>query len=327
MNKFLKQFTGAASLCMLFGMLVFSQVPIDLSEKIMKIKGQYPVNFEDQGFGVYDWGEKKYKIFDWNFNIVQSFPIAIGEGPAEVKPYVYNSFIYKDKVYVNGHLSRVINIYSYKGAFAGSLSLAIAPHRILLHNKNIFVLNSAVIDSPTLPFVQVLDIDTGKKLKEVHLKSSIPKPKDLGYTISMYFIHYDIGADELIYMLHALDNSLLLIDMDGNIVKRVKLPHEARVHYNASKDANNVMVTLDTLDFYQDIGYSKNGIYLTFLKTEKLGETVSDSVVKTYLVKWSNNGKFQEKVFDGDLVILGEYKNTLYLFNRDEYTLLPVELF
>ncbi|MDQ1353526.1 MAG: hypothetical protein QG657_3832 [Acidobacteriota bacterium] len=54
---------------------------------------------------------------------------------------------------------------------------------------------------------------------------------------------------------------------------------------------------------------------------------VSDSVVKTHLVKWSTNGKFQEKVFDGDLVILGEYKNTLYLFNRDEYTLLPVELF
>ncbi|MDQ1353282.1 MAG: hypothetical protein QG657_3588 [Acidobacteriota bacterium] len=315
------------SLCLLFGMLVFSQVPIDLSEKIMKIKGQYPVNFEDQGFGVYDWGEKKYKIFDWNFNIVQSFPIAIGEGPAEVKPYVYNSFIFNEKVYVNGFLSRVISIYSYKGAFAGSLSLDITPHRILLHNKNIFVLNSAVIDSPTLPFVQVLDIDTGKKLKEIRLKSPIPKPKDLGHTISMYFIHYDIGADELIYMLHALDNSLVIIDMDGNIVKRLKLPHEARINYNASKDGNNVMVTLDTLDFYHDIAYSKNGIYLSFLKTEKIGETLSDWVFKTYLVKWSNNGKFQEKVFDGDLVILGEYKNTLYLFNRDEYTLLPVELF
>lgn len=321
----LKSSTVLLSFFLLIGIFVLSQSPIDLSEKILKIQGQYPNYFGEQGFGTYDWGEKKYKILNWNFDIVKSFPIVIGEGPGEIKPYVYNAFIYNDRVYVNGHLSKNINIYSYKGELLSSIHLGIQPCHIIYHDKNIYVFNSYVIDSNLLPFAQIINIDTGKQVKEIHLKSALPKPKDFDDDVSMYFIHFDISADNLIYMLHALDNSIFIIDLNGNITKRVQLPHKPRVTQDTYRDGNNVQVRLNTLDFYNDIKYTKYGPYSTFLETVKFIEASNEFVFKTYLVRYCSDGKFSEKSFDGNLVVLGEHQGTLYLFNRYDYSVQAVK--
>lgn len=326
-NKSLKRKKALVSFFLLIGMFVFSQSTIDLSEKMMKIKGQYPNSFGDKGFGFYDWGEKKYKILNWNFEIEKSFPITLGEGPGEIKPYVYNAFIYNDRVYVNGHLSKSISIYSYKGKFLNSIPLGIQPRHILLHEKNIYVFNSAIIDVTGLPLAQIINIDTGKQLKEIHLKSSLPKPKDFGDDISMYFIHFDISGDRLIYMLHSLDNSFLIIDENGNITKKVELPHKSRVTYSAHQEGKNVLVRLNTYDFYNDIKCTKDGVYVTFMRTVKIVKATKEIVFKTHLVRWSKDSTFSEKVFNGSLIILGEHMDILYLFNRKEYTVLPVNKF
>jgi hypothetical protein len=329
-RRFLKQAALSVLFFLCSGMLIFSLSTIDLSEKILKIKNQRPNDFGDKGFGVYDWGEKKYKIFDWTFKIVESFPITIGEGPGEIKPYVFNAFIYNDKVYVNGHLSRGINVYSKKGKFLNSISIDFTPRSILFHGNKIYIFNSTVISPTKSPFVQILNADTGKQVNAIHLKSKIPKPKDMDDDVSMYFIHYDIGSDNLIYMLHAMDNSILIIDEDGNIIKKIKLPHEPRIKQTITKDGANVNVGLDTLDFYSDIKCSKDGVYLTFFKTDKIIENSKDGsielVIKTYLVKWGKNGKFTEKIFDGDFIFLGAQNDTIYLFNREEYYVFPVKL-
>jgi hypothetical protein len=96
---------------------LFGETSIDISEKIFryeKINGLGKI-----GFGLYDTGDSKYKIFDWNIKKTAEITISYGEGKAEIKNTRVDAFIYKNFLYIHPQYTRKINVYdlNLKGKF------------------------------------------------------------------------------------------------------------------------------------------------------------------------------------------------------------------
>jgi len=155
-----------------------AQTRIDLSEKIIQIKNYHYNRFEEKGFGFFDWSDGKYKIFNWNLEIEKIIPITIGEGPGEVKPWIYNVCILKDSILMNGSLDRRINIYDLNGKFIKTFTIDFTPRTILYHRDKLYIFNAMFFENEGSPvFVRILDPASLKTIKDIRISDINIRPK------------------------------------------------------------------------------------------------------------------------------------------------------
>ncbi len=306
------------------------ETKLDLSEKIIKIRSNRIQRLGTQGFGTYDWGDKKYKILDWDFKVKGAVPIVIGEGPGEIKPSILNACLFKEHLYVNGYMNKKINIYDLKGNFIKNLPLDISPRLIKLHDNKLYLFNATFFDGTgvTPIFVKMMEPVSGKILKEIRLKDKIEKPTEFdGETqFVQSLFRYDVGEKSNIYMLDISRKNILKIDGNGNITATLKLPYENRIEYSVEQSGTNTSVTIGMYDFYDDIKVVDGTPYLCYQKTLGKNKLTNLYYSETRVMKVLGDGKVSEKVIDGSLKFLGENEGYLYLMDFDDYSVRSIKL-
>ncbi len=306
---------------------MFPQGVTDLSEKILKIYKQTPNRFGKQGFGVYDWGEKQYKIFNWNLEIEKRIPITIGEGPGEIKPWVFNACLFNERLYLNGYLDRKIHVYGIDGKFETSISLDFSPRCLCSLRDKLYVFNSEFFTSNDAVLARVIHLESGRFIKDIKLKNSVKTTGELSGKAMQMMFRYDVDDNGTLFVLNIMKNQLLPISENGEPGEVINLPRRANIKYSSSATKDAVLTTLSMFDFYQDFKIIGKQIFLCFLKTLKYDESTGETVLNTYLVKMdTGGGEISERKFPGSCIILGENQGTLYLFNREDYSVIPVSL-
>ncbi len=296
---------------------------VDLSEKILKIYRQRPNRFGEKGFGVYDSGESKYKCFDWNLNIVKTIPVTIGEGPGEVKPYLYNACLYKNSLFVNGFLDSKIHVYQLEGKYLKSITLDFAPRFLCTRGDRLYAFNSEFYTSTGAALASIIHMGSGEKLRTVKLKTKINIEDNAPEGVLQRMFLFDVDESGNIYVLNVLCNELLRISRSGEVLDKISLPRSADIKFNTTKaDDGTVIVSMSMWEHFRDFKVIGGMVYLCFLKTEKYDRNTNTSVYSSYLVQHPlshEGGGFKEKKFSGNLTFLGVYDSNIYLFDLDEY--------
>jgi len=305
-----------------------AQTRIDLSEKIIQIKNYHYNRFEEKGFGFFDWSDGKYKIFNWNLEIEKIIPITIGEGPGEVKPWIYNVCILKDSILMNGSLDRRINIYDLNGKFIKTFTIDFTPRTILYHRDKLYIFNAMFFENEGSPvFVRILDPASLKTIKDIRISDINIRPKKFenNNTITQRLFRYDINEKDNIYLLDIAECTLFEINETGKLVKKTRLPHKFKMKTSYAKQGTNISITLAMDDMYLGLKPVKDSVFLNYRKTISKDIEKGDTV-QTYIEKLNSDGKISQKTFDGELDILGDHQGFLYLFDFSDYQVIPVKL-
>lgn len=317
---------------LLMNLFIFStlhaQTRINLSEKIIKINNYHYNRFENTGFGFYDWSDGKYKIFNWNFEIEKTIPITLGEGPSEIKPWIYNVCILRDTILMNGNLDRRINIYDLNGKFIKTFNIDFTPRTIFYHQDKLYIFNAMFFEREGSPvFVRIIDPVTFKTIKDIRItdKNIMPNKFEGNATITQRLFRYDINESGNIYLLDIAECTIFEIDEAGKLIKKHRLPYQFKMKTNSVNQGTNALITLAMDDLYLGLKPVKDAVFFNYQKTISK-DIEKGNTVQTYIIKLNGDGKISQKNFDGDLVILGSHNDYLYLFDFSEYIVTKVKL-
>jgi hypothetical protein len=294
---------------------------VDLSEKILQVKDSVAFRFGDEGFGFYDGGDGKLKVFNWNMEITRAIPVQIGEGPGEIKPFIFNACMTKDTFILNGYLEKRINIYDKKGKFTKSFFIDFSPRKIIYREDRLYAFNSTFFDrKENTVLVKTIDPSTGEPIKTICLKDKIDLFKKYkSYSdVSQRLFDFEVKGDNFL-ILDKAGSRILEYNEDGKLVKKISLPYEFRMDMTEQVSGENRFVVLSMLDMYTNFIVVRDHIYACFMKSLKYDKEKRAWIIKTLVIKLKENGKHTERVFDGDLVIFGVYKDSLYLFDFNDY--------
>ncbi len=323
-------------LAVLLSMILFTLTPvwcqdtIDMSESLLKI--QSPAIFYDlgkKGVAAYDVGDKMMKFFDWDFKPVSRFPIAKGEGPGEAKSFIASTCIVDGKIYILVSFDNNIKVFDQQGKFEKEILLEAAPRDMFFKNGGLYLPNLRI--NPTgdsFLLGTIVDPLTGKKTKDISLKERLISPDsvDGGPIMIGMASTFDVGNDGSIYFLNSSVNLLAAIDSSNRVKYKIDLPYKERTLRQVVKENGEDVLYLSTLDWYPDMRAFDDAVYVCFQKTVKTGNKNDERTYQTVVIKVSNKDEFSEKAFDGQCSIIGQHKGNLYLFNSDEYTVIPVKL-
>ncbi|HLP46498.1 MAG TPA: hypothetical protein VK186_14180 [Candidatus Deferrimicrobium sp.] len=324
------------ALAVLLSMFLFtlspcwSQDTIDMSESILKIQGLAILyDLGEKGFAVNDVGDKAMKFFDWNFKLVSRFPIVRGEGPGEVKDSIASVCIVDGKIYILVLFDKNIKVFNQLGKYEKDILLDASPREMFFKNGSLYLPNmriNATMDSFSLGIIA--DPFTGKKTKDIFLKERLISSNiidDKPIMIGMASI-YDVGNDGSIYFLNSTANILAVIDSENRVKYKLDLPYKQRELRRVYKENGEENLEINTLDWYPDMRAFDDGVYICFQKTLAINDTNNERKYQTVVIKVSGKEDISEKAFEGRWTIIGQHKANLYLFNSEDYKVIPVKL-
>jgi hypothetical protein len=303
----------------------WAQKTVDMTEEFLKLAE--PVKFHDlgdKGFAVYDKGAEKVKFYDWNFKPINQITIKTGEGPGESKQNIFSVYIYQNKIYMNGLFERKILEFDPKGKYVNQFPLDFAPLYII-HRKNRLYMFKSTIDpsKDTLLLGIVSDPATGKKIKDILVKEKLFDLKTFHGNSWLAGISnsYDVDETGNVYLVNTGANLFAKIGPDNKLIKKIELPYKDRTIIHEGDSG----VTISSLDYYTGIRVFKDGVYICFLKTVKDDKETGTKEYKTIILKILGNGKILEKTIDGEITIIGQYRDKLLLFETGDYKFIQLK--
>ncbi len=308
----------------------WSQNTIDMSEVLLKI--QDPVilyDLGDKGFAVNDVGEAKLKILNWEFKLINQFPLKRGEGPGEIKNFVSSACFVDDKIFLLGFFGQKIKVFNRNGIFEKEIPLDFTPKDLFFKNGKLYLLNLSINASEeSFSLGRIIDPLSGKKIKDISLKNKLVTPKTLGGNPILIGMSstFDVGKDGNIYILVSSANLLISVNTNNQLEYKIDLPYKERKTIQTEKKGEEENIVLSVLDWYTDMRAYDDGVYVCFQKTVKKDDKTGEKTYQTVVLKLLKTGKFSEKIFAGNCVIIGRYKGYLHLFNSEEYKIIPVKL-
>jgi hypothetical protein len=305
--------------------LAWAQKTIDMTEDVLKLS--QPVMFHgigDKGFAVFDEGGMKIKSFNWDLKCFNQLPLKKGEGPGEAKGAIGSIVWVKDRIYFNCFFDYKIKIFKADGTFEREIPIDFQPRQIVFRKNRLyaFKMNINPNEETYSPGI-IMDPVSLKKIGDIRVKANIfdsNVSKEKGFLLGMSST-YDVDENGNIYVLNGMANLFIQVGPNNKLTRKLELPYKER--QDMWKDSNNVL-NISQLDLYQGIRILKGGIYTCFLKTVKEDKATRTKTYQTIILKITKNGKFVEKTFDGNYVIMGQYQDKLYLFETEEYNVLPV---
>lgn len=308
----------------------WSQDQIDMSESILKI--QFPpimYDLGEKGFAVNDVGDKALKFFDWNFKLVNRFPIVRGEGPGEVKNSIISMCIGEEKLYLLVLFDKKIKVFNQLGKYEKDILLETLPREMFFKKGGLYLPNmsiNATEDSFSLGIIA--DPFTGKKIKDIFLKEKLITTRIIDEDAGMIGLSstYDVGNDGSIYFLNSNANLLAVIDSENRVKYKIDLPYKQRELRRVYKENGEDVLELNTLDHYTNIRAFDDGVYACFQKTLDTNEKNKENKHQTVVLKVANKDEITEKVFDGQCSIISQHNGNLYLFNAEDYIIISAKL-
>ena len=306
------------------------QQTIDFSEKILQFQ---KINcFGNQGFGLYDTGDNKYKIFDWNLNKTAEIPIRIGEGKAEIIYPDVTSFILNRQLYINSSFSNIISVFDLNGKFARDFKIeSKSTGQMILFNKNLYVFNEDFFIDKKDKFSELLRIIepiSGKTLKTIPYREKIKIPEK--YSMKSNFLSgmFLFKLDRLgrIYILDPINLFIYMISQVGTIQARIKLPFQPEVKYTEILNQGNKSLVRQIMAEYTSFIIYENKYYALFKRFVFKDKNMRNVKRKVSLLKFEPNGTYKEKFFEGNLRILDENNGVLYLYDDLDFFFIRVDL-
>ncbi|MGE5341904.1 MAG: hypothetical protein ACM3SY_10550 [Candidatus Omnitrophota bacterium] len=304
----------------------WAQNTIDMSEMVLKLS--QPVMFHemgDKGFAVFDEGDEKIKCFNWDFKCTLQMPVKKGEGPGEAKGNIGSMAWVKDRIYWNCFFDYKIKIFKPDGIFEREVPIGFQPRKMIYRKNRLYAFKMNINpDADTFSPGFIMDPLSLKTLSAITVNAKLFDPKlymGQGIMLGMSSF-YDMDESGNIYVLNGTANRLIQIGPNNKLIRNLELPYKDRK--NVWKNSDNV-VNISQLDYYQDIRVLKSGMYICFLKTIKENRAEKTRVYQTVVMKISEKGKPLEKSIDGNYVIIGQWKDKVYLFETEEYKVVPVK--
>ncbi len=284
-----------------------------------------------RGFGLYDSGDNKYKIFDWNFKKTIEIPIPLGEGKGDIQSTSMDAFVYNDHLYVHADYSDITSIFNMKGQFVKDFKLDIKQDYITCWNNKVFAFNrNFFIDNNGKPsrLCHIIDPQKMSILKTVMLKERFTVPskyaKNPNYLFSSFL--FAISDTGNIFILDPANLDILQVSNDGDILSRTKLPFETEIYYRQFQIDGKSQLVIDIRQSYHSFCVVDNYFYVLFYRGIRKKGNPNDIERKASLLKIDKNGKYKELVFNGHFNILGENNKKLYLYERLDYYFVAVDL-
>ncbi len=297
--------------------------PLDLSETFLKIKNSASFfDFGANGFAVFDWGDKKIKLLNWNFEITNSLPITMGEGPGEIKQDILSICLIKDNNFVNGLLEKKINVYDKKGSFIKTFPVDFIPRKMLFKNNNLYIFNIRVnVNDDSHRLGQIIEPGSGTSIKDITLKNKLESEKVFEGNILMtgFASLFDVGTNRRIYLLISATSTIYELGEDGKLLRKISLPYKDRIVYRKVKEGKKEHTLISVLDWYRDMKVIDNIPYACYHKHIRKDKKTGSDIYKTYVIRIPQDGRFSERILDGQFVLIGEHQGILYLFNTENY--------
>ncbi len=303
---------------------------IDFSEEILKLSAYHFNYLGKSGFAAYDDGDKKLKFFNWQFKKTNEITIRKGEGPGEFKQDIGFACFSRDKIYVNGIFEKKIKVFDTSGNHLKSFPIDIFPWAMTLKDGNLYMVNYAITPNDTSGksvFTEIVEPDSGKVTGRIFLKDNLYDAKDVMKGLkglNGQWNMYDVDEKGMIYMLVSPVNTLFLIDNEGKIKKRIRLPFPHDMKVRKVKNGENVSVMIDIRGWYKDMKFIDGNAYACYVKQVSKEKVTGKINCNTIAVKVDESDKISFKEVEGYCLIIGCHKGILYLFNTDDYTIIPI---
>jgi len=302
-----------------------AQQPIDLAEKILKLE---KINgLGKVGFGLYDTGDNKYKIFDWNIRKTTEIPVPMGEGKAEIKFPRVDAFIHENNLYIRSKYTKKINVFDMKGTFIRDFILDVGSCSIKFFNQKIYAFNNTFFISkngyPSELF-KTFDLK-GKILDTVNFKGKIALPTiyDKNPDYLSYEFLFDIDETGDIYILDPINLFIYNVNAKGDINSKTKIPFKIEIVFTRAKVGEKEMVFLDVRKHYSSFKVFNGDYYVLYMELSGNRDNIQR---KASLLKIKKDGTFTKKILSGNLEIIDENNGTLYLYDEMEFFIYPVDL-
>lgn len=316
----LNLFTLIGLLCFVCSLMIFPATgkSIDLSENLLKVK--LPNIFHqlgNNGFAVFDIGAKQLKFFNWQFEILQSMPLLIGEAPGEIKNRLQGVCTIGSNIFLIGLYEMKLNVYNKSGSYLKSLPMDIMPIAMIPNQDKLYIFNmrfSVKKESPVL--CKVFSTRTNTFEKDITLKENLHLEKSYEGDVEMVGRSSRFAVtNDIIYLLNGSAGVLLALKKDGKVLSRTALPYPERTEF--SKKDN--VVTFNNLDTYMCLKTIGNDVYTCLSKNMGKNQKEGYMIYETHVIKFLARGKYSEKILPGEFVFIGDHEDTLYLFNMDDY--------
>ncbi len=309
---------------------LLAEITIDLSDKILKVKNLQFYPDDSKGFALYDDGEEQLKFFDWNFKLTRRIPLKKGEGPAEIKQDISALVVLdKNSIALNEFFDDNINLYNFDGTLTGTLPFRIRARAFFKKGNRLIAINFNFQKGGKDAFLaKIFDIKTHKTIRTIKLKEPIRWPDE--YKNSEFFLgnkgHFAVGEDNTIYMLMGAHDTLYIIEEDGTISGKVKLPNKARIDKKKTikDDSGKEMFVTSYLHSHFNMNRAGDCIYICYYRCLKRKAGFPDKF-RLIVQKVLPDRSVKEKVFEQKRFrVIGGHKGMVYFFNADDYTVTGV---
>ena len=269
------------------------------------------------------------KFFNWSFELQRAITLSMGEGPGEIKQSVLSACVVNEKTYLIGLMEKRINVYDRKGLFIKAMKLDFIPKKMVCYEDKIYIFNVSFLARKKSPLLgKIIYLNLKNSEKDIILKDDLELNKSFNGNPVLLGLSsiFDVGDNKKIYLLISTANVLFEIGENGKLIDKTNLPYKERIVFRTIKGNDEEQRVISVLDWYQDMKVLKNVVFTCFLKHIKKDKKTGRDIYHTYVIKHLENGKYSEKIFDGNFVIIGEHKGNLFLFNTESYQVLNVKL-
>lgn len=315
---------------MLTARLLSGQNFADFREQVLKFEAVN--NFGDRGFGLYDFGEMKYKIFNWQFKAISEIPIKKGEGPGELKYNSVRACIIGNRLYINPYIDTFIDIFDitsgryikrYKTGLLAEL-FPTSQQKLLLFNKSLLE-NTKNNGKPEL--ARIVEPETGIVLKKIHFPVYIDMSKysaDEQEGISDHILFF-LDAKDIACILNQKEQRAYFVDFNGQLLSKRDLPgfFDFRVEYARMGD-NNIEVHSST-SFYEGFFVSGNNLIGNYYASSREKSMTEDPGAGYIHFVRPENTYTEMKNKGGRFHLLHGDRDVIYLINQDNYEVSQVK--
>jgi hypothetical protein len=290
-----------------------------------------PANFypyKDNGFAVFDRGDKKLKVFGNKFNKLFEITLKQGQGPGQLKNGFFSSVVFlKDKIIIVPGFEDKVSIFSEKGNFLKDVRF----------KKNIFggcrikdslylFANNINFEKDKTEVAYKVNLETGETEETIEVSGMKREQSELskklkGISVSGISTKATVTADGKIILVDTQGGRLFKIALNGKIEETVNLPVQQVMTMKKIEKNGSTMISLRAKTYFNTVREYKGGIYIGTMSNMDDDEKVTTTVYKI------QKGKVEPIVnTKGRFAIIGFNNDSLCLFDDLEYQIKEIKL-
>ncbi len=285
-------------------------------------------SYENNGFAVFDRGDKKLKIFNKDFKKLFELMLKEGQGPGQLKNGYFASVVFlKDKVVVVPGFEDKVMVFSKNGKFLKDVRFKKTIFSACKIKGQLYLFSNSIdFEKDKTEVAYKANLETGNIEKTIEVTGMKREQSELskklnGITVSGIAVKISTTDDGNILLLDTQGGRLITVDLTGKVLQIVNLPAKQIMQMKKVEKDGKVMISMHADTNFLNMRTLDGNVYITAASNIGDDEKVSTKIFKV------SNGKV-ETILDtkGLFVIIGFSNNNLYLFDDVEYQIKEIKL-